>query len=363
MNFRIRAIPFSEISETITGGEWDHAKVIPITPERAGSQQKNPHALPGQSCLWVATSGDGQVIGFAGSLPGYDVHNSAPMGWNSCWWVDQVNGKEAAMPLFYNFLKQWDQRVAFADMTPRTRAIIDQLGFCHTREMVMVQRFFRIPSRKVISRLGIAGVLLSPLIFTMTGLVNAIQQVRLKTCGRRRSAIDIEVRDHLDDELYTFIQQHWEKDFARRSKEEFRWIEDNPWLVKRSPFTVGTGKKYPFSYVVREYRLEWLVTRREQGITSVMLVSFRDGALKVLYYFGNAAADACEALLASISGNRKVHAMLYTHPGLVARLKECGTFSMHTRYGTRIVGVSKKILASFPEELVIQLGDGDAVFT
>jgi hypothetical protein len=363
MNFQIRAIPFSEISETITGGDWDHADVIPITPERARSQQKNPHALPDQSCLWVATSGDGQVIGFAGSLPGYDVHNSATMGWNSCWWVDQGKGKEAAMPLFYNFLKQWDQRVAFADMTPRTRDIIEQLGICHTREMVMVQRFFRIPVMKLIARLGIPGILLSPLIFLLATLVNAIQQVRIRIFLPGRSAIDIEVRDHLDDELYAFIQQHWEKDFARRSREEFRWIEDNPWLVKRSPFTVGTGKKYPFSYVVREYRLEWQVTRREQGITSVMLVSVRDGALKVLYYFGNAAADACEALLARISGNRRVHSILYTHPGLVAHLKGNRNFSLYNRYSKRIVGVSKKILASFPEELVIQLGDGDAVFT
>ena len=289
MSFRIETILIKDIADYASSDVWKNARIIPITPERALSQQKNPNAKPGDPCLWVALSDqDGEVIGFCGSLPGHDVRNKTRMGWNSCWWVNPNRGKEAAMPLFYNFLKSWDQRVAFSDMTYQTRAIIDQLGFCNTREETMVQSYLRVPVSKTISRLGVPGIFLYPMIVPLALLVNGVQQIRIGFVSRSldsrvRNGLNIKARNSLNDEEIAFIRQYQEYNFTRHTSEEFRWIEQNPWLVPGDKENIKTGSKYPFSYNVKEYYQKWLVSRRNEEITSISLVSVRDGSLKVLY--------------------------------------------------------------------------------
>jgi len=363
MSLQIRTISNQEISGYISHEAWEQSDLIPITPERARSQQHNPHSKPEDACLWVATTREGRVIGFAGSLPGYDIHNKERMGWNSCWWVDPERGKEAAMPLFFHFLKQWDQRVAFADMTPHTRAIIDQLDFCHTRSEVLVQSYIRLSTGKISSRLGIPGKILFPAILSAAFLVNAFQQRRLNRISRSPNRVESESRSQLDEELYSFIQLHQEKDFTRRSGEDFSWIEKHPWLVPGSPNNLKTGKKYPFSYVAYQYKLEWLVSRQGKTITSVMLISIRDGALKVLYYFGDQPKDALATVKGRVSADRSVATLIFAHPALVSQVQEIKHISLFNRFRSRLVGVSKKIMAEFPDDMVIQLGDGDSAFT
>jgi hypothetical protein len=256
MSFRIETILIKDIADYASSDVWKNARIIPITPERALSQQKNPNAKPGDPCLWVALSDqDGEVIGFCGSLPGQDVRNKTRMGWNSCWWVDPNRGKEAAMPLFYNFLKSWDQRVAFSDMTYQTRAIIDQLGFCNTREETMVQSYLRVPVSKTISRLGVLGIFLYPMIVPLALLVNGVQLIRIGFVSRSldsriRNGLNIKARNRLNDEEIVFIRQYQEYNFTRHTSEEFRWIEQNPWLVPGDKESIKTGSKYPFSYNV-----------------------------------------------------------------------------------------------------------------
>jgi hypothetical protein len=363
MNFEIRTISIQEISGYISSDVWERAKVIPITPERARSQQANPNARPGDPCLWVATAEQGEVIGFVGSLPAIDIRTSERMGWNTCWWVDPDLGKEAAMPLYYHFLRYWDQRVAFADMTPRTRAIIDQLGFCHTRSEVLVHSHIRLSASKLSARAGLPGKLLHPLILLDAFIVNALLQVRLNLSVRRTEGAEFEARAHMDDELHGFIMQHQDKDFTQRSREEYEWIETHPWLVAETPDTREIGKKYPFSHVANRYKLEWLISRRGNAITSVMLISYRDGALKVLYYFGDQPRDAFLALKERISKDRSVASLIFAHPAMVRQVREIKSIRLYTRRIDRLVGVSKKILEQLPDDLIIQMGDGDSVFT
>jgi len=364
MSFRIETILIKDIAEYASSDVWKNARIIPITRERALSQQKNPHAKPGDPCLWVALSDqDDEVIGFCGSLPGQDVRNKVRMGWNSCWWVDSDRGREAAMPLFYHFLQAWDHRVAFSDMTSQTLAIVDLLGFCNTREEKLVQIYLRIPVSKIISSLGVPGKLLFPLILPVAILVNGIQQIRIGLIGRTKKGLNVESRDRLDDELYGFIRQYQESNFTSYSMEEFRWIEQNPWLVPGDRANRDTGGKYPFSYRVKEYFQKWLVTSRNKEITSVSLISVRDGSLKVLYLFAKNPSDAICAIKTIISSAFRIHSLIYAHPDLISRYKEIRPVVLYMLNRKRYSGVSKKILTELPDKLVIQMGDGDAVFT
>ncbi len=363
MSFRIRTIAFSGIVDYISGNAWNGARVLPITPERARSQQKNPNASLDDTCLWVAEDDEGAVVGFAGSLPGYDVHNKVGMGWNTCWWVDPDRGRDAAMPLFFSFLQHWDQRVAFADMSSHTHSIISQLDFCHTREEKLVLAYVRLPASKITSKLRMAGKVLSPLIVAGSFLVNASVQIRLNRLARRGDP-DLAVSiTHIDKDVFNFIKEHREGDFVQRSLEEYRWIEEHPWLLTTPNSAGDTLSSYPFSHLVKSYRQEWLISCRRAEIVSVMLVSVRDGVLKVLSYFGDSSADAIETLTRYTLCHKEIHALIFTHPKLLKHTKAVRQIYLRTTIRSRWVGVSKKILKHFPASMVIQLGDGDSVFT
>lgn len=364
MNFRIEKILIRDVAEYAASIKWEHAKTIPITLERARSQQKNPNALPDDPCLWVALSEQNdEVIGFCGTLPGKDFINNTRMGWNSCWWVDQDKGREAAMPLFYRFLQAWDYRVAFADMTPHTMAIVKQMGFCSTSEDTLVHSYIRLSWPRFVSRLGKPGILIYPLLGPSVLLVNVVQRIRIALSVRKRGEVQVEFHDRLDHELYGFIQKHREFDFTRYSMEVFRWMEENPWLVEYKAKPDDAGYKYPFSYLVKQYSLKWLVSRRNGEISSVSLVSVRDGSLKVLYLFHEYAKDATSALISFISSEPWINSLIYAHPDLIPYHKEFRPVVLYSSLKKLYRGVSLKICPDSDRCPLLQMGDGDVVFT
>ena len=363
MSFQIRAIPFSGIVDYVSGQDWKTAPVLPITLERAHSQQNNPNASQENTCLWVAEDEEGEVLGFAGSLPASDFYGTTGVAWNTCWWVDPVRGKETALPLFFSFLQQWDQRVAFADMTSHTHAIIQQLDFCHTREEELALVYLRMPAPKIIAKLAWAGKILSPLINFTSFLVNKSVQNRLEHHARDGDA-DLTVSiAHMDEDIFSFVKAHRQQDFVHRSLEEYRWIEEYPWLITPDDSSREALKNYPFSHLVKSFRQEWLISCRNGVIVAVMFLSVRDGVLKILSYFGNSSVDAMEALNRYVLGHKEVQVVIFAHPDLLEHKETIRRISLKTTLRSRWVGVSKKIMDPFPNSMVIQLGDGDSAFT
>jgi len=363
MSFRIRAIPFNEIVEYISDPAWKTAPVMPITPERARSQEKNPNASPEDTCLWVAEDEKGAVLGFAGSLPAIDVRNNIGMAWNTCWWVDPQQGKDVALPLFFSFLKRWDQHVAFADMTAHTHSIIDQLDFCFTREEKLLLAYVRVPSSKIIEKLGKLGPILSLPVSAVSFLVNKSLQ-HAKNRQARKDDADLTVSiAHIDEDIYDFIKNHREQDFVHRSLEEYRWLEEYPWLLSDPAARPGMESSYPFSHIVKSFRYNWLISCRKGVIVSVLHISEREGSLKVLSYFGESSLDAVESLSRYVLGHTEIHTLIFSHPDLLDQKDMVKSISLKTLIRPRWVGISKKILDHFPETMVIQLGDGDAAFS
>jgi hypothetical protein len=367
MTYEISAISFGEIRDYASARSRDPEGVIPITPERAISQQLNPHAREEEPCLWVATGEGGKVLGFAGSLPALDGRHGGRFGWNTCWWVDPVRGKEAALPLFYHFLSHWDQRVAFGDMTPQTHAIIEKMDFCHTRTESLLQYHVRIPGRKLVSRMGLAGTLLSPLILPIAFMGNALLQIRIRISARGSRGADSSCAEHPDEELYAFIRSRSKSDLVLRTADEFRWIGSHPWLVVPAGTNREIGSRYPFSYVAREFRMEWLVSRENNQITSAMLVSLRDGTLRVLYFYGRRihARHAIEVLKGYVSRHREVHSIFISHYKLQMISGLLRSMTLGRKRHERRVGISKQLIPDREtfDSTVFQLGDGDSVFT
>jgi len=363
MKMEIRAISIGELPEFIASETFQHMDPVPITPERAISQSRNPRARPEDPALWIAESDQGEVLGFIGSLPAYDVHNRRRLGYNSGWWVDPEHGRNAALPLFSSFLSYWDGQVAFADMTPSTHAIIRQLGFCHTRTQKLFQGYIRLSRGRLAKRTGKGAGILSMLLVPAAGFLNLVQRARLSLAVCMKSPLTMESREGIDEEICSFISSHQKKDFLQRSPEDYRWIEAYSWLRKREKGPIQDEGRYPFSHDVFDFQRDWLISRRDGVITSVMMTSRRDGDLKVLYYFGDRPLDAMNILKYRILRDRSTGSLILDHPRLMEHTGKLRSICFFSRLRTRYVGVSSKVLGELPEDLVIQLGDGDAVFT
>lgn len=362
MKLEIRSISIGELPEFTASEAFQRLDPMPITPERAISQSRNPRAREEDPALWIAESDRGQICGFIGSLPAYDVHNRQRLGYNSGWWVDPRKGRSVALPLFSRFLGYWDGQVAFADMTPSTHAIIGQLGFCHTRTNNLFQGYIRLSRRRWAGRPGTGGVL-SVLLAPVSVVLNFIQHTRLSLTVRLDETLSVESRKRIDEEIYSFISSHQKKDFLQRSLEDYRWIEAHSWLRKREKGPKQGEGKYPFSRDVFDFQRDWLISRRNGLITSVMMTSRREGDLKVLYYFGDRPLDALDILKYRILKDKRIESVILDHPRLMEHIRKLRSVCFFSRLRTRYVGVSRKVLGELPEDMVIQLGDGDAVFT
>lgn len=360
---RIKVIAIAELDDFIRSEEYLSFDPLPITPERALSQTQNPHAHPQDPALWVAIDDNGELMGFIGSLPAFDNRSQRRMGWNSCWWVHPEKGREAAMPLFYTFLKQWDQNVAFSDMTTNTFEIINQMDFCHTREEKIFIGYFRIGFKEAFKSQNRLPYPLAPFFALVTPIVDLFQSIRISTTGRNLKGIQMEVKMHADEEMVNFIQEHQDNEFSQRDSKDFNWILNQKWLVKSSEAALDTAYRYPFSYVSDDFEWKWITTRMEGEINSVMLISIRDHALKVIYYYGDSPGFALLALKSYISENSNIRKVIFSHPQLLENSRMLNSILLFKRSKKRFIGISKTLSDKFSPDLIMQLGDGDAAFT
>jgi hypothetical protein len=363
MSYHIEAISCAALPSFLSDMLKEKEGVIAISPERARSQQENPHARADEPCLWVARDSHGKVLGFAGSLPGYNVNSGQRLGWNTCWWSDPQEGRECAMPLLGHFLKHWELQVAFADLSAHTHSIIRAMGFCHTREEDLYRVMLRWPLHKMVRKGGWAGKVLEPMLFPFVALVNGMLQKRI--CRARTGSDDVRVqcREEMDEELYRFISEHAGGDLHLRSLEEWQWIDSASWLAAPGPEARSLARRYPFSYIATDFRRFWILGYVKEELRTAMLLSVREGFAKLLYQYGSEPEHALAALQQVLCEQRKIYSLVFAHPALVE--VSPAILKMGFRHGKRkrYVGVSRSVREDFPEDLHIQLGDGDALFT
>jgi len=359
----IERINISQLEEFIHTRKYLSYGIVPITPERAWSQTKNPHAKPDDPALWVALDDSGDLLGFIGSLPAKDYRSGERMGWNTCWWADPEKGRDAAMPLFYTFLKHWDMQVAFSDMTAHTYSIISQMGFCHTRQEQVCIAYLRFPLKEILHSAKRLTFILSPVLTIPAVVINLFQALRISTAGNNLKGLEMEIQEEPGEEVWGFIRQYHAHEFTGRRKADFAWITIRKWLSVNSGNQQDMAERYPFSYLCEVFEWKWIITRQDGKIQTVMFVSLRDHVLKVLYFYGESPGFALMALKLLVSQDHRINKIIFGHPRLIRNRRLLNSVLILKRLKKRYTGVSKQLLDEFPRDMVMQLGDGDAVFT
>lgn len=362
---RIESLTAADLKNYIDGVDFLSEEVFPITLHRAESQLLNPDLERDDIILTVARDERGRVAGFIGALPG-QLDDGTRFAWNSGWWMDPVLGRESGMPLFYTFLKQWNMRVMFSDLTPLTCEILTQMGMFRTRKTEGVRLFLRAPLALVLPSKNRVFRSLKWLFHSIDYFANIFIDIRLgyltglmeeSLAGRFREI------DSPGDEETALINGSALNSVCKRVSRHFDWIMHNPWILTADPDI--QKKKYPFSSFSRQFIQKWFRTGSDGKDEVLLMVSIRDRHLKMPYLFYRDARSLHVAaeLILWLSARYRVSMITTFHPVFSGVLAGCGGPILLKRKIQRLTAVSGELSAVKGEDFFFQDGDGDSVFT
>jgi hypothetical protein len=363
----IRDITIKELPAFINSELYKGSRMVPVTPERAVSQSKNPRAQPDDVVLIVAYTEDGQLAGFAGMLPDTGTSAKGPyrFAWNSGWWVDKELGKGIALDLFLRSIDAWKEQYMITDLTPRTRKIIE---LTHLFYFAAPARGIRLQILSDFSgklRRNYKSLLIFSGMFTVIDAIfNSILRLRhsLWLKKTKTEGLKIEYIQDLENDSLSFIERHSQGELCHRGKKEFSWIISYPWIVAEAS---GLKKNlYPFSWECRNFEYSWAKILYREEIAGIVLLTHKDGLVKIPYaYYEPGQLNLFSYAVCRILLDRKA-AGFYTVRGELMDFLEKNNFPVfYKKPVAQDLAVSKTLSDRQPEKFFLQDGDGDGVFT
>jgi hypothetical protein len=363
----LRDITTEELPAFIASELYRNSKKIPITPERADSLCNNPRTQPDDVVLVVAYTDDGQLAGFAGTLPDTGQSDSGPyrFAWNSGWWVDPVLGREIALKLLFRSVRAWKGYFMISDLTPHTRKIIaltNGFDFPVATQGIRLQILSDVAG-KIARRYG-TFFPVHTLLTAVDTLANIFLQFRLSLWRRNQKTKGLSVQyvDNIDGSGLRFIEKHNENELCRRAGPELKWIMSHPWIVSAVSGTVN--HEYPFSRVCRHFEYKIATVCFGDEIIALFFLSNREGLFRLPYlYFNHEWFDLAVEALCSIIISEKATGFHTFRDDLKQQLKKIHFPCLYKSPATQELAVSKTLAGRNPGQYGLQDGDGDVVFT
>jgi hypothetical protein len=357
MNFR--EIKIGELPEFIASDFYKSSAVIPISPQRAISQSKNPNSNNNDVALILALDDKEEIIGYIGILPGKISLESSPYYWNSCWWVDPEKGKMAAMPLFYKMLQLSNQKMIFFELTDTTKNIVAKFKF-KTEIIPGCKYFLLFNFAQILSKRNGFFKTIKPLLSFSDWFLNCFISLKLSRF-KKDTSIKYEQIDSINDEADNFIQQFSKTQLIPITKDEVNWIVEYPW-IKTQPNSVDQqiAKRYFFSSISKSFSNNLYKVYKDEKLVAVLFFTIRDKEMKLPYAFFNTAdTNTVAKAIYQIAINKLVTSFTCFNKQLRDELNT-------TKNPFTFTKPLKKNIA-YPIDLnfdgkTIQDGDGDAVF-
>jgi len=353
------------LPDFVSGNIWQNLSPKPITALRATSQFRNPRANPEDVALIIAHE-DNQLIALVGLLPDYiNGNQELPVFSNTCWWVDQKKGKQLAIPLFLKAFSACNQRMFMTDCTPHTISILQKTNWFNFPDTPYgIRGFLKFNLHEIIPQKIKTGAQIKHLLKIADSILNFLRLPYLSFCKLRFSGkqITTTVVSKIDDELLQFIHTHNKNEFIRRSGVELEWILKFPWITA-TPNTTELYS-YPFSRHVKSFEQYLIKVSAHHEILGLMMISIRDGHMKVPYaYFEN--VNAAEMLLAIYQQalQKNITTLTIFDQNLTSKMQTEKHPFIFRKKISRLIAISKSLDQFFLKDTRFQDGDGDVVFT
>jgi hypothetical protein len=365
---KIRLITVSEICEFIAVEFTQFHTQLPITPERALSQARNPHALPDDPCLLLALGEKNDLLGYLGVLPVGKSHSGTRLFGTSCWWIDPENGRGAAMPLFYRMMDLTNGNLLFFDLTQQTASLLENLGvFYLYPEKAGIYGWFRSGFAQRVGRAAGFEVAKYYFLAGFDRLFNLLNEVRIQRWRRKirkgSQQTSVQCTSMPDEETGLFLQKLVAESFMIRSKSEIEWILSWPWIVPEKK-SRDLKAFYAFSWHANKFEASCLKVSGASGVIGFAIITNRDGICKVplLYALPEQKEKVAAAVLQNIIKSG-AHGIICWNAGLLSLIRNSAMPFIRQRKAVKRMAMADKLRNEIPAGWQAQDGDGDGIFT
>lgn len=363
----LKEIKIADLPDFVNSELWRQLTPKPITKLRALSQFHNPRASMEDIALIIAYDND-DLIGLVGLLPNLinGQENQIACS-NTCWWAHPGKGKQLAIPLFFKAFALCGQRMFMTDCTPHTLSVLGRTNWFEFPDKQLGTRgFLKFNLHEIIPSKLPATRKLKPLLKLSDQTLNFLLSPYQKFIRSRlfRNLPQVEYMTSLNEELYTFIENHSINEFCRRSGKELEWIMQYPWIMARSVSEPVTPIEYPFSHIVESFEQYFIqITSLDQTI-GLLFISVNNGHMKIPYAYFNEkdASQVLRVIYQQAILKNVVTLTLFCSPLVAAMNSEPNPF-IFTKKIKRLIAISKQLSDLYHQYPNIQDGDGDVVFT
>ena len=353
----IRKIALHELEEFLKSDVYDQFEIKPITPARAASYLKDPHASPNNFVLYLLTEGS-KLIAFRTLFADRLTHEKAPFAWLSGNWVHPDYRRQGfSEKLLKEAHNDWNGRLMFTNYAPASLQLYLKTGKFEPIYEGSGERFylFAKTSKILAARLHRFRFIL-PIADFLIHLWATLKVSLFKP--KVASSFQTELLEFPDRPCYDLVKSKRNELLFRRTPKTLKWIFNYPWI---SNANINLADQYPFSSYSKSLQYQTLKIFLNGQFKGFLVYSIRDGHLKILLNFlDERLLPQVAVLLSKIALEQKIEMMTVLDPVLSNALKNAkNPFVFHKKFEHRIYSSFK------PANAVgkIQAGDGDFILS
>lgn len=353
---KVTTLTISQLVAFVESEAYRALDVKPITPERARSQAANPSASPNDVVL-IFISKESKLLSFIGLLP-LKAHNQTFYA-NTCWWAS-AEGKSLSMTLFFAAVKATQNRFVVVDGTPHTKTILEATKLFHfTHNQPAFRGFCRFYLAQLFKKKYPQQKILISILKGIDWKLNLLWNLRIPL--KLHETFHFETIAPTDKRLNNLIDKNAHKFFFNKNIADFEWIETNPWLITNPSLEI----EYPFSHGTQSFHLQWKLVYERQKLIGALLLSNRNGHLRIPYFYCNTGCSSTQMgqAIEQIIRHGNYLSVTTFDAEISAHLSQAKILYYKIKRFERVTCFSKELVNYYDAHPKFQDGDGDSVFT
>jgi len=359
----LKAYTLEKLETSLTPVSSGITGIVSITPLRLASYLNNPRSEKTDYVL-LEMHHEGQLVAYRTLLPDcfYDRKGSKHrFAWLSGNYVSpEFRRQGISTRLLQHAEAHWDGRLMYTNYAPDSKAVYDRTGQFPVLTRREGKRFYlRASSKELLGRrTGFGNVLQKGdnlVNWLRKGKLQKIQSPEDRDCTIEKITIQ-------DNALRLLVEKEQQKSLFRRDVDVFTWILEYPWITTDQVDPIG----YHFSYEAKkiENHLLKFTLPGNRGIGFMWLL-IHNSKLSVPYAFTDHEAIyplMARTLIHTMASSGCAYSTI-RHPLLMEQLAGHRKWFLSIRNMPQLLFTHKNMAELVPDDLEIQDGDGDVVFT
>jgi GNAT superfamily N-acetyltransferase len=365
MTFQIKTYTPPQLLEYINSEEFKHLENYPITRHRALSHINNPRSSDTDKILYIAFE-QNKIVGYRLIMvDSINIDNKTEkVGWYSCVWVHpKKRGSGIAKKLVEISLNDWNNNIVFQGPVTASKNLYTSTNLFNEVFITGLRAYSRFDSNEVLTSKKPSLKPFSFLFKIADGFFNIFIDSFSSTT---KCPKNIEVVNEIDDKTIQFIEQHQSTNLFKRSKSEFNWILNYPWVLASNTID-RISANYHFSSIAKEFRyINVKFYNDKKEMEGFVTLQIRDKHLSVFNaYFKDTQTVVILDYIYHIIKKHKTNSFSIYNKELINHINNNSNPFIFKKTLKRGFYYSKNFEHYFKKnpQLSFEAGDGDMIFT